>query len=80
MTNAGPKNYEEVIDWPTYYYSLFSVLGNIDIFLRNVLECGVTLLTDFSGMGCPEMALRMLKETRRDKGRLGTKHVIVGVH
>ena len=77
---AGPRNIEEVFDWPTSTVDSIIKLAewrNRGVVLDNLekhMQYGVDIVTDYSGMDCPRWSLEPVeKALRRSSIRFASK-------
>ena len=62
----GPKSVADSFNWALHFIGSMYLLGLLSIGidlgerLLNTLRAGLEMVTDYSGMGCPEEALRLI--------------------
>ena len=57
--DAAPQDIHALMQWPLYHVDLLAAHIGLDSLLQR-LQAGVAVSTSYSGMGAPEMSMKVL--------------------
>ena len=71
----SPVGIDQVLAWPEYIRRCIEKKNGMAA-LRNMMKVGVHINTDFSGMGCPELAVKAMSKPFRDVS-MDDEHILL---